>query len=299
MSKQFAAASILLLQQQHKLNIDDPVSTYLPGFAHGDNITVREVLNHTSGVSDYLDQLDNNALTQAKVRATVYKLKLRFPPGTKYEYSNSNYIVAGLIVEKVSGMPYDVFVRTHFFQPLGLHRTSIGTSPLDLPQGSIGYTVVKGKIVPVDRRADSVTTLDFPDGGVNTTVLDLIAWDDALDTGRAIDPDMLKLMFTPSPYKADWPGGYGLGVGLDSVLGHLEVAHTGGWTGFTGENATLPRDRIAVVLLTNTDAFDFGGKTDLIGRILTLVLAKPPTARSQAIPSYGQRSSAASQKKMW
>jgi CubicO group peptidase (beta-lactamase class C family) len=223
-------------------------------------------------LSDYLDQLDNNALTYTKVRATVYKLMLRFKPGTKYEYSNSNYIVAGLIVEKVSGMPYDTFVRTHIFGPLGLHHTTIGTSPLDLPGGSIGYTVVKGKTVPVDPRADSTTILDFPDGGINSTVLDLVVWDDALDSGRVIYPDMLKLMFTPSPYKADWAKGYGLGVGLDSVSGHLEAAHTGGWTGFTGENATLPHDRIAVIMLTNTDTFDFGGKTNLIQRILKLLV---------------------------
>jgi CubicO group peptidase (beta-lactamase class C family) len=274
MSKQFASASILLLQQEHKLNIDDRVSTYLPGFAHGDEITVRQVLNHTSGLSDYLDQLPNNALTPSSVRATVYRLKLRFPPGTKYEYSNSNYIVAGLIVEKVSGMPYDRFLRTRIITPLGLKNTTIGTTPLSLPQGSLGYTVVKGKTVPVDPRADSVTVLDFPDGGVNSTVLDLITWDDALDAGRVINPDMLALMFTPSPHKGgDWPKGYGLGVGFDSVAGQLEVAHTGGWTGFTGENATLPRNRVAVVLLTNTDTFDYGGKRDLVQLILELVVA--------------------------
>ncbi|MBV8460625.1 MAG: beta-lactamase family protein [Candidatus Eremiobacteraeota bacterium] len=274
MSKQFAAASILLLQQEHKLNVDDHVSKYLPGFAHGDEITVRQVLNHTSGLSDYLDQLPNNALTPSMVRATVYKLQLRFPPGTKYEYSNSNYIVAGLIVEKASGMSYDSFVRTRIIVPPGLKQTTVGTSPLSLPQGSIGYTVVKGKTVPVDPRADSATVLDFPDGCVNSTVLDLITWDDALDTGRVIDHDMLELMFTPSPYKGgDWPKGYGLGVGFDSVAGHFEVAHTGGWTGFTGENATLPRDRIAVVLLTNTDTFNYGGKRDLVQQILATVVA--------------------------
>ena len=276
MSKQFAAASILLLQQEHKLNIDDHVSKYLPGFAHGDEITVRQVLNHTSGLSDYLDQLSDNELRPSVVRATVYKLNLLFPPGTKYEYSNSNYIVAGLIVEKASGMPYDSFLRTRIIAPLGLRQTTVGTTPLSLPQGSIGYTAVNGKTVPVDPGADSAAVLDYPDGCVNSTVLDLITWDDALDTGRVIDQDMLELMFTPSPQKGgDWPKGYGLGVGFESVAGKLEVGHTGSWTGFSGENATLPHDRVAVVLLTNTYSFDYAAKRALVQQILATVVVGP------------------------
>ncbi len=270
MSKQFTAACVLLLQQDGKLNIDDHLSKYLPGFQNGDKITIREVLDHTSGLTDYLDLLDNSTLTPAKVDAAIYKLKLKFPPGSKYEYSNSNFIVAGLIVTRVSGMPFDEFVRTRIFTPLDLRSTSIGTSPLDLPGGAVGYTVVKGRTIPVDPKDDSAIILDFPDGGVNTTVLDLIKWDYALDSGRVIDPAMLKLMFTPSGRRSDWPGGYALGVGLDSVAGHREVAHTGGWTGFTGENATLPDERFAVVMVTNTDTFDWGGKVDLIQRIIGL-----------------------------
>ncbi len=270
MSKQFAAACVLLLQQDGKLNIDDHLSKYLPGFPHGDEITIKEVLNHTSGLSDYLDIVNNSALTPAKVHAALYRLKLHFPPGTKYEYSNSNYIVAGLIVEKASGMSYDAFLRGRILEPLDLCSTTIGTSPLDLPGGSLGYTVVKGRTVPVNPRDDATVILDFPDGGVNSNVLDVMAWDYALDSGRVLEPATLKLMFTPSPYKADWPGGYALGVGLDSVAGHREVAHTGAWTGFTGENATLPDQRVAVVLLTNTDTFDYDSKTDVIRKIFGL-----------------------------
>jgi D-alanyl-D-alanine carboxypeptidase len=270
MSKQFTAACVLLLQQDGKLNIDDHLSKYLRGFPNGDKITIRQVLDHTSGLTDYLDLVDNSKLTPATVNAAIYKLKLKFPPGSKYEYSNSNYIVAGLIVTRVSGMPFDEFVRKRIFTPLGLRSTSVGTSPLDLPGGAVGYTVVKGRTIPVDPNADSATTLDFPDGAVNTTVLDLITWDYALDSGRVLDPAMLKLMFTPSGLRSDWPGGYALGVGLDSVAGHREVAHTGDWTGFTGENATLPDERFAVVMVTNTDTFDWGGKVDLIQRIIRL-----------------------------
>ncbi|HEV2036988.1 MAG TPA: serine hydrolase domain-containing protein, partial [Candidatus Eremiobacteraceae bacterium] len=267
MSKQYTAACVLLLQEDGKLNIDDRLSRYLPNFPNGNTITVREVLNHTSGLSDYLDLIDNATLTPAKVRAALYKLKLKFRPGSRFDYSNSNYIVAGLVVEKASGMPFDDFLRSRILHPLHLQSTTVGTSPLDLAGGATGYTVVKGRTVPVDQRADAVTTLDFPDGGINSTVSDLVRWDNALDSGRVINQQLLAMMFTPSLHKADWPGGYALGVGLDSVGKHREIVHTGGWIGFTGINATLPDDRFAVVMLSNTDTFD---KTALAQRIIRL-----------------------------
>ena len=252
-SKQFAAACVLLLQQDGKLNIDDKLSKYLPQLPYAGDVTIREVLNHTSGLSDYLDIIDETAITPAKVRGALPKLKLRFPPGSKYEYSNSNYIIAGLVVEKASGMSYDAFLRKRILVPLGLRSTSVGTAPMDLPGGALGYMVVKGRIVPTVQQ--TVSQLDYPDGNVNSTVLDLVQWDDALDSGRVVDKQLLKVMFTASPHKADWPNGYGLGVGLDHVGAHREVVHTGGWTGFSSENATFPDDRFAIVLLSNSDEF--------------------------------------------
>lgn len=256
-SKQFTAACILLLQQDGKLNIEDKLSKYLPSFPNGDRITIHQVLNHTSGLTDYLDAIDNATLTPAKVRAAVYKTKLKFKPASKYDYSNTNFIVAGLVVEKVAGMPFDDFLRSRIIKPLGLHSTTVGTAPMDLAGGAVGYTVVRGRTVPTPPQ--TAVILDFPDGGINSTVLDLTRWDDALDTGRVIRADLLKLMFAPSRFEGDpdWPGfSYGLGVHVGAVAGHREVAHTGLWTGFTGENATLPDERFAVVILSNTDTFN-------------------------------------------
>jgi len=267
-SKQFTAACVLLLQQDGKLNIDDSLSKYVPAFPNGDKITIHQVLNHTSGLTDYLDTIDNATLTPAKVRAAVYKTKLKFKPGTRYDYSNTNFIVAGYIVEKVSGMPFDDFLRTRIIKPLGLQETTVGTAPMDLAGGAVGYTVVKSRTVPTVPQ--TVAILDFPDGGINSTVLDLVQWDDALDTGRVINKNLLEVMFTPSRFRQDpdWPGfGYGLGVHVGSVAGHREVAHTGGWTGFTSENATLPDQRFAVVMLSNTDTFD---KRPMTRRIISL-----------------------------
>jgi D-alanyl-D-alanine carboxypeptidase len=269
-SKQFAAACVLLLQQDGKLNIDDKLSKYLPQLPYAGKITVREVLNHTSGLSDYLDLIDNTKITPAKVNAALPKLKLRFPPGSKYEYSNSNYIIAGLVVAKVSGMSYDAFLRQRILVPLDLQATSVGTAPMDLPEGALGYMVVKGRIVPTVQQ--TVSQLDYPDGNVNSTVLDLVTWDDALDSGRVVDAQLLKMMFTPSGHKTDWQDGYGLGVAMGHVGTHREIVHTGGWTGFSSENATFPDDRFAIILLSNSDEFS---KDSLVQSIFKLYYPSP------------------------
>ncbi len=254
-TKQFTATCVMLLQQDGKLNVDDKLAKYLPQFPWSKEVTIRELLNHTSGVPDYLEIVDNNSLTIPKIVAALEKTKLQFPPGSKYQYSNSNYIVAGVLVSKVSGMPFDTFLTTRIIKPLGLKSTSIGTTPLDMPNGATGYTVVKGKTVAVNPHADSVAILDYPDGGVNTTVLDLVKWDVALDTGRVVSMQTFKLMVTSSPHRTDWPYGYGFGLGLDRVNGHREVVHEGEWTGFAGENATFPDDGFDIVMLANTDGF--------------------------------------------
>jgi D-alanyl-D-alanine carboxypeptidase len=269
-SKQFTAACVLLLQQDGKLNIDDKLSKYLPELPYAGEVTIREVLNHTSGLSDYLDIVDNTSLTPAKVYGALPKLKLRFPPGSKYEYSNSNYIIAGLVVARVSGMSYDEFLRKRILVPLDLRSTSVGTAPKDLPDGALGYMVVKGRIVPTVQQ--TVAILDFPDGNVNSTVLDLVKWDDALDSGRVVDEQMLKMMFTPSAHKTDWQDGYGLGVAMGHIGAHREIVHTGGWTGFSSENATFPDDRFAIILLSNNDEFS---KDALVKRIFTLFYPSP------------------------
>lgn len=254
MTKQFTAACVMLLDEDGKLKVDAPISKFLPGFPHGDEITIRELLNHTSGLADYLDLMDANSLSIPKIVATIEKAPLRFKPGTRYEYSNSNYVLAGVIVSKAAGMPFDEFLTKRIFVPLGLHSTSIGTTPIDLPEGALGYTVVNGKTVLTPPQG--VAILDYPDGGVNTTVLDLVKWDTALDAGQVVDPQHLKMMMTPGPHGPETTWDYGFGLAIDSAFGHREIAHQGEWTGYSGENVTFPDDRFVIILLSNTDGFN-------------------------------------------
>lgn len=254
-TKQFTATAVMLLQQDGKLNVDQAVANFIPGLPWGHQVTLRQLLNHTSGIPDYLSIVDNNSLTMPKILAALRKTHLKFAPGSIYQYSNSNYILLGAIVAKASGIPYDDFLRRRILQPFGLEATSIGTTPLSLPGGAIGYTVVKGRTTAVGPQQDTAIELDFPDGGINTNVLDLVKWDAALDSDRIVSPRSLAMMFTPSHHRSDWPYGYGFGLGVDRVNGHREIVHEGEWTGFAGENATFPDDGFAIVMLSNTDGF--------------------------------------------
>lgn len=254
-SKQFTAAAVLLLMQDGKLSLEDPIGRFIPGLPWGNQVRLINLMQHTSGVPDYLSLVDNNALTIPKAIAALRKTRLRFVPGSQYEYSNSNYVLLGPVVAAASGMPFDKFVRRRIFTPVGMTSTSAGTTPLQLPNGAVGTTVVKGKTKPVNPIADSVVILDFPDGFVNTTALDLVKWDTALDGGKVLAPATVRLMFTPSHHRSDWPYGYGLGVGVDRVNGHHEIVHEGEWTGYAAENATFPEDGFDIVMLSNTDRF--------------------------------------------
>ncbi len=266
-TKQFTSACVLLLQQDKKLRIDDTLDSYVPSLPWGRQVTLRQLLDHTSGIPDYLDIVDNRQLSISNIVSALRKTHLKFQPGSRFDYSNSNYVLSGMVVRAVSGMPYDDFLRQRILLPLRLRATTIGTSPLSLADGAVGYTVVKGKLQAVDPKSDSVAELDFSDGGVNSNILDLVKWDQALDTGRVLDDQTLRLMFTPSPRLGHWPLGYALGLGVDRVNGHRELVHDGQWTGYAGENATFPEDRFDIVILSNTDTF---AEDDLKKRIFSL-----------------------------
>ena len=266
-SKQFTAASVLLLQQDGKLSLDDPLSKYLPSLRHAHEVSLLQMLDHTSGLPDYLDLVDNNSLSYPVILAALKDAPLRFKPGTKFQYSNTNYVLMGPVVQQTSAESFDGFLTRRIIRPLHLSSTSAGTTPIDMPNGARGYTVIKGKLVPTPLQAAAVAILDFPDGCVNSTVTDLVAWDAALDNGQVVDQQNLHLMVTPGHYRAERRAWYGVGLEITEVDGHREVFHQGQWTGYAGENATFPDDGFDVVVLSNTDTFD---EQQLVQRIFEL-----------------------------
>jgi CubicO group peptidase (beta-lactamase class C family) len=196
-TKQFTAAAILLLQEDKKLSIDEKLSNYVPEYVHGDEVTLRQMLNMVSGISDNDPAIYGDHLTQPITReqmfANLNKLPLMWKPGTQMVYTNTNYNLLGLIVERVSGKPYLGFLRERIFSPLNMSSTSTIDQP---PPGmAIGYYHEKpGQ--PLKTRAELHPDFSFGTGNLVSTTQDLLKWDAALIGEKVLNPESLRTMFT-------------------------------------------------------------------------------------------------------
>lgn len=255
-TKQFTATAIMLLRHDGKLKLDDRLSRYIPTYAQAGRITLRELLNHTSGIPDYTD-LSNvpHHATAMEFFELVAKMPLHFVPGTRYEYSNTNFIVLGIIVEQVSKMPYGEFLERRIFKPLGMTQTSTRVVPQSQPDGAVGYTYQHPDVKPIPQTIDD---LGYGDGTVNSSVLDLVKWDTALDSGRVVDAASWRAMTTPPHAQGEGAsdGAYGFGLSVGSFMGRRQVQHYGLNPGYATLNATYPDDRFDIVMMSNGDAFD-------------------------------------------
>lgn len=229
-SKQFTATAILLLANQHKLRLTDPVSMYVPGLpAWADSVTVSQLIHHQSGIPDYTDLLADDGVstsarsTQAQAVSRLTKVPaLTFAPGSKYEYSNSNYLLLAEIVAKASGVPLPQFLNAEVFQPLGLAMTmdpvaKIPAKAISYASGPSGFSI-----------ADSLWE-QVGDGAIQTTPSQLVRWADNYRTGRVGGEQLLTAQLADA-VGTDEPGDtYGAGIGL---LANGDLEHSGGWAGF-------------------------------------------------------------------
>ena len=196
-TKQFTAAGILLLQQEKKLSIDDRLSKYVPEYVHGDDVTLRQMLNMVSGISDndpgiYGDQL-TQPITRKEMLANLNKLPLIWKPGTRMVYTNTNYNLLGLVIERVSGQSYLAFLREHIFSPIGMSSTStIDQPPADMASGY--HHEKPGQ--PFVTRAELHPDFSFGTGNLVSTTQDLLKWDAALLGQKVLNEDSLRAMFT-------------------------------------------------------------------------------------------------------
>ncbi len=209
LTKQFTATLILLLQQDGKLDIHDPVSKYLPDSPKTwEKITLADLLGHTSGIPNFTNDKEfgtwrMNAHTHEEQLAFFRNKPLDFEPGTKFDYSNSNYEVLGVIVEKVSGKTYEEMLQERIFGPLGMKNTGLDHDDLVLPKRAEGYSPgPKGLVVA---RSESMT-VPWAAGSLYSTTGDLLLWEHGLFGHKILNEASLKLMTTPGK------GGYGLGV---------------------------------------------------------------------------------------
>jgi D-alanyl-D-alanine carboxypeptidase len=256
-SKQFTAACVLLLQQDGKLKLDDPVSKYVPGLTRGNDVTIRQLLSHTSGYQDfwpqdYVPPAMEKAITPQAILDHWAKQPLDFEPGTRWQYSNTNFEIAALIVEKASGKPFFQFVRTRVLEPLGI-TTAIDFDALG-PTSVQPTGYMRFGLGPLRAATSTGPGWMYGAGELAMTASDLAKWDIAMIKQSLLKPESYRAMETTVLLKNGTSANYGLGVDVDMSGGHRTVEHSGEVAGFTAENIVYPDDSAAVIVLTNQDA---------------------------------------------
>jgi D-alanyl-D-alanine carboxypeptidase len=287
-SKQFTAAAILILQERGKLSLNDAVGKYVPGLTRGDEVTIRQILSHTSGYQDYWpeDYLMTpmmKAATAQQILDTWAKKPLDFEPGTKWQYSNTNYVIAGEIVEKVSGEKLFTFLGEHIFHPLGLK--SVWDSDETKLTSTDATPYIRNALGPLRLAPKEGRGWMFAAGELAMTAHDLGLWDESLIAQSVLKPESYKEMFTEVKLKDGNSTHYGLGVELIELDGHREIEHGGEVTGFVSDNVILPDDGLAVVVLTNHMS---GGAGTIASLVATTVVGtgKQNASEKEALAIY-------------
>ncbi len=260
-SKQFTVAAVMLLQQEGKLTIDQPVATWFPELTRASEVTLRNLMSHTSGYEDYAPQdytiPDWTKATSAQKVVHEWATKpLDFDPGTQYQYSNTNYNIVGLIVEKVSGQPFWQFLESRVLQPLGLRHT-IDLDAQHAQMEPTGY--FRHALGPLRPALSEAPGWYFADGEIAMPVGDLLTWDISVMNQSLLSPASYAEMEAPTKLKDGKVSNYGLGFSLGTVSGHRVVSHGGEVGGFVAANYVFPDDSIAIVVLTNQEASPAAG----------------------------------------
>ena len=255
-SKNILAAVVLQLVDQGKLRLDDDVTKYVPEApTQGWRVTVRQLLNHTSGIYSFTslpNAADNERLelTHEQVLRLIKDRPFDFEPGTRWRYDNSAFYLAGMVVERVTKQEYGAYVREHVFKPLGMSSASLCYARMIVPHLASGYEVDGGALV---NAAFMTWKLPFAGGAVCATATDLAKWQAALDSGRVLTTSSLALMRTPTTLADGTKIDYGLGTRLGSLDGHRVLGHYGGESrgGFRPLLESFPDDHLTIVILMN------------------------------------------------
>lgn len=275
-TKMFTAALIVKLAQLGQLSLDDKLATYVPGVAHGESITLRQLLNHTAGVSDIVHDPQPGFFARkvdtATLIAEIEKRAPSFPPGTRFAYSNAGYILLGAVIEKVTGKPWQDALRATLLDPLGLKETDYGDNAKIVPRRVAGYTTDNADH-HVENASYINASVPAAAGALVSTADDLLHWMHALAQGNVVGRDGFKQM---TAAVANVSGAsthpYGLGMYIWQVRGNEMVGHTGQIDGFASALAYLPEQDITVVVLANDDNFD---ARTMARRMAAIALGQP------------------------
>jgi len=283
-SKQFTAAAVLKLQEEGKLSLDDPVSRFLPTLTRAHDITLRQLLSHTSGYRDYWPQdyvppFMLEPLTPEQLLEHWAMRPLDFEPGTQWQYSNTNFVAAALVVEKVSGEPLIQFLRENIFTPAGMSDIA------DVDDGPLGHGDAAGYlrygVGPLHSAPKEARGWLFGAAELAMTAKDLAKWDTAMIMNRVLSPASYREMETETRLKNGAGTGYGLGIGVRSLAGHRMLEHGGEVSGYSAENLVFPDDRVAIAVLTNEDMSN--APSWIAHAIANLLIPEPASERDSAL----------------
>lgn len=255
-TKQFTAVAIMMLAEEGRLSLDDDIAKHLPAFpTHGKRITIEHLLTHTGGVPNFTGKpgFVPNMAKEVTVAGMIDSFKndpLQSEPGTKFAYTNSGYFLLGAIIEKVSGMPYARFLEQRIFIPLGMLDTAQDGHANGKAKRAVGYTSGGPGFEPAPPIA---MTQIYAAGALVSTVDDLARWDAAISSGKLLKSANWQRAFTPYKLANGSSTGYGYGWGTSKVQGSPTIEHGGGINGFTSFAMRLPKEKVFVVVLSNTD----------------------------------------------
>jgi CubicO group peptidase (beta-lactamase class C family) len=250
--KQFTAAAVMLMVEQGKLTLDDPLTKFFPDApAHWGGIKVRHLLTHTSGIPDYtggsIDYRKDH--TEDDLVRMAYALKPEFAPGSRWNYSNTAYVLLGILVRKASGQFYGDVLREQVFEPLGMRTARVISESDIVPNRAAGYSLDDGELKNQSWVAPSLNTT--ADGSLYLSLRDLIAWDTGVRERKVLKPESWEMVLSPVALNSGKTYPYGFGWSVDRINGRRVEAHGGSWQGFQTFIGRFPDDELSVIVLTN------------------------------------------------
>jgi len=250
--KQFTAAAIMILAQENKLSLDDKVSKYFPDApASWKDITVWNLLTHTSGLGDYPPDIDlRRDYTEEQFFESFKKAPLEFAPGTNWNYSNVGYVTLGILIRKVTGKYYGDFLQERVFRPLGMTTARVISEEDIISNRASGYRLVNGELK--NQEWVSPSTNSTADGSLYFSILDMAKWDAALYTDTPLTQASRNRIWTPAQLSDGTTKGYGFGWHILDLHGHRLIVHGGAWQGFKTHMLRFMDTKLTIIFLTNS-----------------------------------------------
>lgn len=260
--KQFTSMAVMMLVEEGKIGLDDKLAKYIPESPAGwKDISIRNLLTHTSGIADYGGEEETmkkgvidfrKDYTEEDLVAAFARMPMEFAAGEKWNYSNTGYVLLGIVIHRATGKFYGDFLHERIFGPLGMTATQIISEANIVPHRSSGYRLVKGELKNQEWVSPTLNTT--ADGALYTNVLDLAKWDAALDAKQLLRTSSYELMWSPVKLSNGKTHPYGFGWDVTSRQGRRVAAHDGAWQGFTMSIARYLDERLTVIVMSNLDA---------------------------------------------